>query len=618
MKVMKTNRLIYLLLMTTIFSSCHEILDVKPEGQLSLDDIFSNEVTTGAYMNSCYTGMPEYAFTYSAWSSIPILLSDDSWHHFKSRCPTAYYGMSSDRIGCWLIADNVTWGKPDAQGSIANRTSWELFYGNIKKCNIFLSRIDEAVIPPEISREAWKVEIKTLRAYYYGELISRYGDVPLITEPITPGDSGQNLVRTPFKEVAEFIIAECNNAIDEPTFSWRTLLVEKVRMNKAVATVIKSRAALFLASPLFNDGEDHWDMAVTATKESLEACLANGYGLYTTVNDVATFGDNAFFEYGTSEFTFGPNPVDTESIWISKQILNANAIIRVIGVPQNKSTRAGSCPTQELVDSYPMKDGSYVLDPMQPYLDAEHLQPNYAVGSSHDPAKPYINRDPRFYATIYYNGASVRVNQKTNKIESFIGGKDGVRLLGDEKHTMTGYYPRKYVHPKNQTGNTAYRASFRLMRLAELYLNYAEALAESGNWTEAVEIIKPIRDRVKMPNIAPISQEEAIAMIRNERRIELAFEEGRYNDNRRWTAPGQDMVYTKHLTGMWIVKKSNTHFEYNRVPIGQSYNPVDGSMIGTPVIRDTYKKKYLLHPLETIEANNLSSITGVSWQNPEW
>ena len=618
MKVMKINRLICLLFTMVMFSSCHELLNVKPEGQLSLDDIFSNESTTGAYMNSCYVGMPQYAFSYSAWASVPILLSDDSWQHYQSRCPTAYYGMSSNRVGCWLIADNVTWGKSSDPGSINNRTSWELFYGNIKKCNIFLSRIDNAVIPSEISREAWKAEIKTLRAYYYGELISRYGAVPLITDPIALGDDGKNLVRTPFKEVAEFVIAECNSAIAEPTFPWRTMLVEKVRMNKAVAAVIKSRAALFLASPLFNNGENHWDIAVKATEESLKACLANGYELYTTVKNSAIFGDNAFFEYGTSEFTFGPNPVDTESIWISGQTLNANAIIRVIGVPQNKSTRAGCCPTQELVDSYPMMDGSYVLDPQQPYLDAEHLQPNYADASSYDAAKPYANRDPRFYATIYHNEAPVRVGAKSLQIESFVGGKDGIRVLGDDKRTMTGYYNRKYVHPSSRTGNTSYRASFRLMRLAELYLNYAEALAESGDWAKAVEVIKPIRDRVNMPNIAPTSQAEAIAMIRNERRIELAFEEPRYNDNRRWTAPDQDMVYTKHLTGMWIVKKSNKVFEYNRVPIGQSFDVATGKILGTPVIRETYKKKYLLHPIETVEANNLKAITGVSWQNPGW
>ncbi len=596
------------------FTSCHDILDIIPEGQLTLDEIFANEVTTGAYLNTCYSDFPNYGYSYAWRSNLPIILSDDAWEFATATnsVANAYKGMTSTKWSNWVISDNSMWGKRSNSPS----TSWDLFYRNIKKCNVFLSRIDDAVVPSETDPKAWKAEIRTLRAYYYWELMTRFGDVPLITNVPAATDDGSNLKRNKFKEVAEFVIAECDAVIAEPSFPWFTLLEEDKRMNKAVAAMLKSRAALFLASPLFNSGENYWEMAEKATKEALEACLEGGLELYTEVRNPSIYGDNAYREFITSTKDYSQNPVDKETILIAGDYMGGNNSMKQNGIPQNKASKAGSCPTQELVDAYPMADGSYILDILNPYNDEKHLEPNFNTASSYDEQNPYEGRDPRFYANILYNGSTVLNSKKQPiTIETFKGGKDGI-MMGNIVYTCTGYYPGKYLRPDGYPGSWT-RVHFRTMRLAELYLNYAEAAAENNNIEAAVAAILPIRERVGMPNISPSNQEEAIAMIRNERRIEFAFEENRYNDIRRYTKSGEDESFTKHLTAMWIEKVGN-EFEYRRVPIGQVYNSESDKIEGNPWTRETYKAKYMLHGLEDVECTKLEAITGDKWQNPGW
>lgn len=429
---------------------------------------------------------------------------------------------------------------------------------------------------------------------------------------------GADLRRESFKTCADFIISECEEAMKVPEFPWRYEKAgEEIRMTKAIAAMVKSRTALYMASPLFCDGQNYWADAERITKESLDACLANGYELYTEVRNTNLYGDNAFYEYSTSQADYGPSPIDKETIWIAKFQMGGNASIKFNGLPSNGASKSGICPTQELVDAFPMKDGTYVLDLKEPYKDELHLEPNYASGTTYNPQKPYENRDPRFYAIIFYNGSqTMNKNQKMFDIWTYNGAKDGIKM-GDIKRTCTGYYMRKYMRPDSYPGSWL-KIHWRMMRLPELYLNYAEAAIENGNWKDAVDAIKPIRDRVKMKNINPSNQEEARLMVQNERRIEMAMEECRYNDIRRWTKPGEEMKYGgKHLTAMWIEKVGNT-YEYHRCPIGQSYDKKTDSFVGTPWTRETYKSKYLLHGLELDEANRLEAVTGVNWQNPGW
>ncbi len=593
-------------------SSCESVLDVVPEGQHTLDDIFSNEVTTGSYLNSCYTNMPSFAFEYNYGTNLPIMLSDDAWVFSVTTTltGTGYKNMSSDLYSNKLIAD----------GKMYNgwSTSWNLFFRNIRRCNVFLSRIDKAVVPTEADRSQWKAEAKVLRAYYYMELITRFGGVPIVTLPPVVGEDLTGLARPSFKVGADFIIKECEEAMNTPELPWRNVISnDGTRMNKAIAAAIKSRTALFMASPLFCDGQNYWAEAERVTKASIVECLANDYSLYTEVKNPTLYKTNAYYEYITSAPSYSTATSDKESIWCS----NSNVYQKSWqenGMPINSAYNAGLCPTQELVDAFPMKNGEYILKLDNPYLDEQHLLPNYNPSSGYDTNDPYKagSRDPRFEAIIFYNGSSSPNNKNVSTtIGIYNGGNCGI-IPGDKKRTCTGYYQRKYMRPDSRSGGWG-NIGFRLMRLTELYLNYAEAAVENSHLTEAIAAIKPIRDRVQMPNINPVNLTEARLMIRNERRIEHAFEENRYNDNRRWTTPGTDMAEGKVLTAMWI-EKAGTTYQYYRIPIGQQYDKATTQFINSPYTRESYKSKYLLHGLELSEANRLRTLTGNDWQNPGW
>ena len=269
-----------------------------------------------------------------------------------------------------------------------------------------------------------------------------------------------------------------------------------------------------------------------------------------------------------------------------------------------------------MVDAYDMQTtGQPVLKLDKPYLDEAHLQPNYNPGSGYDPANPYAGRDPRFYATVYYNGAKRKnTTGVLTDIQTYYGGNCGILPI-DVKRTITGYYIKKYDHPSSLQSAKIF-STYRVIRLAELYLNYAEAANENGNLAGATAAVNVIRARAGMPNIHPTSKDEARILIRHERRVELAYEENRYFDVRRWTKPDGDLSATdRYITGMWIVKTGTT-FQYNRFVINDDFSTGTWTNTGTP--RLCYTNKYLIWPILLSESLRLEAATGNKWQNPGW
>lgn len=590
---------------------CSDLLDIQPEGRINLDEIFASHITTESYLNGCYQNFPDFGTSYYWHTSALSALSDDSWDNDYTlpNFVLAYDDkITPEKANNRLIYDNGAFRD--------GLSSWDLYYRNIGRCNVFLNRIGTAAVDNENARDMFTAEARILRAFYYMELIGRFGSAFIITEPLVEG-AYPEIKKSNYKEVADFIIAECDDVIKNSTgLLWHhPNSANSRRMNKAVACAIKSRVALFMSSPLFCGGENHWQEAAKYTKESLDALLQNGYELYTSVANPSIFGTNAYREYMVSDRTYGDAGRDKETIFHTQN--QGTPAWNIQGVPVNNHIKSGLCPTQELVDAFPMKDGSYVLDLFTPYNDERHLEPNYATDSGYDENNPYANREDRFYATILYNGAEVRNDGNIwTKVETFRGGNSEIRFM-QRTHTLTGYYNCKYRHPNQYNGNNVSSAALRYFRLSEMYLNYSEAMVETNNIEEALAAVKPIRDRVNLPNLQSGTQEYVRAQIRHERRLEHALEELRYYDIRRWTSPNEDMAVGRWLTGMWI-EKVGDQFEYRRFTIGDTYDAETGTWAGSGRERQNYKRKYLLHPLEDQEAARLKMTTGVEWQNPGW
>ena len=614
--------------------SCNKALDMAPAGKIELTDVFADEEKVGAFLNTCYNFIPSKGVRYYFWSRGPVEWSDEAWDTDAQAEPT----LASGRV----YNGGVSAGDNPMEFLVSipagNGNFWGRYWEGIRDCNLFLANISSAQVSSESQRERWTAEAHILRAYYYHELLKLYGAaIPILKTPIAFDADFSTLEKASFHDVAQFIIADCDTAIQSGALPWRITNGEAYRVTKAMGEAIKSRISLFAASPLYNQGEDYWEEAYQINKASLANLRSHGYGLYTELHypetyqsDISFFGpDNnryaaIYNEYFTKSMGFGATQIDKETIYETKD--GQGNIWDIDGIGSQDGYKSGTCPTQEMVDAFETADGQPILDLEKPYLDEQHLKPNYNPdNTTYDPQDPYKNRDPRFYASIYYNGSKRKalwnfaetpeshenypagIGNRTRIIATYEGEPQTGISLTRRNGTPTGYYERKFLAPNSGNDNPVAGAHFKLFRLGEVILNYAEAAAEAGHLEEARAAVDEIRARVNMPAIpAGLSKAELVLRVHHERRVELAFEENRYFDLRRWSAPDGDLSATcKWLTAAAITRNADGSYTYDRKLVRN-----------TP--RGNYSNKYLWMPLPLGEANRLQSITGISWQNAGW
>jgi hypothetical protein len=616
-----------------VLGSCEDALDMAPDGKLTMDEIFADNDKVGAFLNSCYANIPVKGTRYFFWSRGPVNWSDESWDTDAE----AESWLTSGRL---YNGDASAANHPALQWADAgNGNYWARYWNAIRNCTVFIGNIDGATVKNPADRNRWKAEAHLLRAYYYSELLKWFGSaLPIQREAYDFSDDFSKVKKESYYDVVKFIMEDCDVALATAELPWRiTTNGEAGRVNKAMAEAIKSKMILFAASPLYNEGKDNWQEAYQVNKTSLENLKANGYALYDKVNfpqtylsDVAFIGPDKninaaiYNEYFTQTMSYSSNPVDKETIYQSRE--GQGNIWNIDGIGAQDGYKSGTCPTQELVDAYETVDGQPVLDMENPYQDERHLEPNYNTANTlYDPNDPYANRDPRFYASIYYNGSQRKclwnfaeapesyenypasIGNRTRIIATYVGEPQTGIHATVRRATRTGYFERKFLHPNSGNDNPVGGANWKLFRLGEVILNFAEAAAEAGQLTEATEAVNEIRTRAGMPDLpASLSKDELILRIRNERRVELAMEENRYFDIRRWTSPTGDLSKTdRWITGAEIIRNPDGTYTYGRRNV-------------RAVERKNYTNKFLWVPIPLNEANRLRAITGVDWQNTGW
>lgn len=626
---------IYLALLPAFFLtfSCTDVLDMAPDGKISLDDVFADNDKVGAFLNSCYDYLPVKGTRYFFWSRGPVNWSDESWDTDAE----AESWLTSGRL---YNGDASAANHPSVQwGNDNNGAYWDRYWSSIRNLAMFLERIDEATVENPEDRERWKAEAHVLRAYYYMELLKWYGTgLPIVRTPFDFSDDFSTVKKASYYEVVQFILEDCDAAIAIDELPYRiTSGGEAGRVNKALAEAIKSTAILFAASPLYNDGQNHWEEAYQINLKAVQNLKSNGYELYNQVNlpqtylsDVAFIGEDKnpyaalYNEYFTQTGAYSANPVDKETIYQSRA--GQGNIWNIDGIGAQDGYKSGTCPTQELVDAYETIDGEPILNLEKPYLDEQHLNPNYNPDNTlYDPQDPYKNRDPRFYASIYYNGSKRKalwnfaeapeshenypapIGNRIRIIATYVGEPQTGIHPTVRRATRTGYFQRKFLHPNSGGDNPVGGANWKYYRLGEIILNLAEAAAEAGYLMEATTAVNEIRARVNMPELPQsLTQEELILRIRNERRVELAMEENRYFDVRRWSSPEGDLSETdRWITGAEIIRNADGTYTHGRRNVRE-------------VERKNYTNKFLHVPIPLNEANRLQSITGQNWQTPGW
>lgn len=564
-----------------LFSGCaKEYLNITPDGRTTLDDIFQDEKRTEAYLNRVYGHIPSYFWKYGFFDFLAPF-SDEAY---------AYSGA----VMAWSAGSLTPSGSPlhahQERGKGVNH--YATFWAGIRDANVFLGQVETATIPSATNRARFRGEAQLLRAFYFWELIKEYGPMPIVTTPFSNDFDYTTLTRPTFQACVDFIVEQCDAVIANDAVPMRiTTEAERGRVTKAMAYSVKSQALLYNASPLWNAANDvqKWEAASLANQKAIEVLTAQGYAL------AENYGD-----YFLSKTDINASPRDKETIYEVHEGQVDPVFSIINSIPSKPGLfKVGATPTQELVDSYEMQaTGEPVV---LGYTDEDHTQPVVNVESGYDPADPYVGRDPRFYATVWHNGAAYdHIGGAIHTMETYVGGADQLLIAPiGWAFTRTGYYLRKFIDPRLQSGQPE-DTRWKKYRLAELYLNLAEAENEANGPTEiARTAINTVRARVNMPELPMnLTKEEFRERVRRERRVELAFEEHRFWDVRRWKVLGQT---DKLVTGMEITKQPDDSFAYSRFVTER---------------RNAWSEKFLVMPIPIGETSIIPDFD--LNQNPGW
>ena len=447
----------------------------------------------------------------------------------------------------------------------AHATFWTSSLKGIAYCNLFLDEFaDEKFTNYEYNddyaQQMFKYknmrwEARFLRAYYYFRLVRQYNGAPLYCHNI-PADDLNRLSMSSADKVFDFIKASCDSIKDSIVVDYTNLgdmaitgQIETGRANQLAVLALKARAALYHASPLFNQNNDAelWHQAALATKELVDSAEKQGKALAPTY-DCLWASNNYTDKKATPEIIF------------YRSVADANTLEKANFPVGLEGCNGGNCPTQDLVDAYEMQSTGKGIN---------------EEGSGYNALNPYKGRDPRFELTICHNETKRWPNWATDLIYTYQGGANALPLNGG---TPTGYYLKKLLiaatDTRPATANTM-KHSWVIFRMGEAYLNYAEAVfqyfksqgrADAADATSAEfpvsarELASKTRLRSKMKAIpAGMSNDDFWAKYQNERRVELAFEGHRFWDVRRWK---EGSKYFSKITEMHITKNEDGTYTY--------------------------------------------------------
>lgn len=558
MKLQKYTHSVLALLVFFTLTNCQD-LDYTEETGNKKEDVFNDFARSKAFVSGIYNFLPT-DFN-SIDGAIRSAASDDAEH------VNDISDIQKFNDGSWSAVqqlDNV-WGTMYSGVRAANvylKESEGQTFQDLQYTNTYANLIKQY--------NNYPFEVRFLRAYFYFELVKRYKSVPLITTVLTP-EEATSVNQASFQEVVDFIVKECDEVAAVLPLNYTTFANpnETGRATKGAALALKSRILLYAASPLHNVNNDValWQKAAAAAKAVIDLGIYGLASSYSTVVNNVSLSPGSELIFERRENT-PSNGFETRNFPIGYQ-----------------GGKTGTCPTQNLVDAYEMRTSGLPIT----------TDPRY------NPALPYSGRDSRLAQTIILNG----LNWKGVQVESFYGGKNGLPITNA---TKTGYYLKKYVvesinlDPKIGPLTTR-EHTWSLFRYGEILLNYAEAMNEAyGPETAAaapltltaINAVNLVRRRAGMPNFpVGLGKDAFRTKLRNERRVELAFEDHRFWDIRRWKIGEQ----TKDIYAMYITRNANLSLNYTVKLL--EVRPFDERMYLYPIPQS-----------EIFKINNLQQNTG--------
>ena len=573
---MRYKIIIASIILMSMLNSCGKYLDVVPDNVATIDNAFKMRVNAEQYLFTCYSYMPSLA----SISENPALYGADELWHYDDTYPGVRIAKGSQGVVNPLMN---YWSGTDASGTTS-------LWRGIRDCNIFLENITKVRDMDQYEKDRWSAEAKVLKAYFHYYLMRMYGPIPLVREnlPISTGVDDVQVAREPIDECVDYIVQLLDEAAAEDALpvSIQDVTTELGRISKAIALALKAEVLVTAASPLFNGNPDYsnfvnkdntqlfnpvydpekWERAAKASKEAIDFCHNASYKLYTynLSSNPQNISPETYIKMSVrGSVTARGNP---EMIWPNTRTttgtLQREAQARLdAGIANASVVGKGMSPTLKMAEVFYTENGIPLEeDDAWDYAGRYSLRTAVAaeknlIQTSYQTASLHFDREPRFYGSVAFDG-SVWYGQG-NFIEDspwYVNAKLGQYAggpPGGNRYSITGYWPKKLVNPASTYAtNVAFVAveyPWPIIRLADLYLLYAEALNEaSGPGADVYQYLNLVRERAGLKSVQFSwenysnnkskyqSKEGLREIIRQERTIELAFEGHRFWDLRRW------------------------------------------------------------------------------------
>lgn len=573
---------------TCFVTGCSDdFVNTKPLIEVPSDDVWKDAGLATAFVTELYGGLGQGGFEEEMLSSY----TDESMFTHPGR------GINTITESRSNAAD---------RGRMSGTFDWPAMYTRIRAANLALENLET----PQFENTAGiadrlKGEARFMRAYFHHQLLRYYGGIPIVDRSFKLGEADYMIPRNTFEECVNFIVSDCDAAVQSfDAAKTAGASTASGRATKAAALALKARILIYAASDLHDmptaaanstvlanfsqpellgytsgDRTARWQAAKDAAKVVMDL-PGLGYELNLTAPVSPEQGTTNYMNMSLSKFG-GESELIFARYFIDAKAESAGPWVGRNNGPNGYHNWAGNTPTEQLVDDYEMLDGS-----------------KFDWDNPDHKASPYTDRDPRLDATILHDASNWKprvgsglgkdpANQiQTGQYEIVNGAGEKVFVYGlDTRNSVvenwngshTGYYMRKFIDPNPAITdmNTRQQIPWPFFRYTEAVLNYIEACIELDQDDEAKTWLNKIRFRAGMPAITETGT-DLRDRYRNERRVELVYEEHRFHDARRWMIAPQTLgrkVGIIDIKGTLKPGKVVTMYKYDPTSYDYVYTP---------------------------------------------
>lgn len=603
------------IILSAALGACNKYLNIVPDNVATLDNAFALRSQAEKFLFTCYSYMPAQG---GLNSNPAFFAGDELWL------------VPTNSSNPWQIAR----GNQRIVDSYCN--FWQGAYGGtdlyegIRQCNILMDNIGRVPDMQESEKARWVAEAKFLKAYYCFWLVRMYGPIVLIKKnlPVAAGSDQVRIPRSPVDSCFDYIVQLLNEAAPDLPDRIQNEASELGRITKAIDLSVKALVLTTAASPLFNGNNDYqgfanedgtllfntkvdpakWQLAADACKEAVDFCESLGYHLYHYEPSLA--------QYDLSDTTLTKMSIrnavcekwNPEIIWGNTNSMATQGSIQGSATPRgldptktgNSGARGSIAPPLKIAEMFYTNHGVPITeDKTWDYAGRFNLkiageQNKYNLKEGYTTASLNFDREPRYYADLGFDGG-IWYGQGHYDDQAdlfFVSAKKGqpAAKITAGAYSTTGFWPKKVVNFQNVFGDgntyTVQNYPWPVIRLADLYLLYAEALNEvNGPDGQVYKYMDMVRDRAGIPAVekawtlysrnpnAYKTKEGMRAIIHRERLIELAFEGKRFWDIRRWKEAVSE--FNKPITGWDLEQESAQGYYRERVIFNQTFTTRD-------------------------------------------